>query len=82
MEKSLQIQSSYYSALILSFNCTPLSNNCPLPVPPSMSQKDTSNCLLASECHMMSVKEGRHCSWWHLQVALAFKLGLGGLRQA
>lgn len=33
-KKSLQIQSSYYSALILSLHCTPV-NHGPLPAPPS-----------------------------------------------
>lgn len=35
-KKSLQSQSSYYSALILSLHCTPVRNR-PLPIPASMT---------------------------------------------
>lgn len=83
MEKSLQIQSSYYSALILSLHCTPLSIIVLSQLhPASLKHKDTSNCLPDSECHTLSFKRGRHCSWWHLQAHLTLKLGLGDLRQA
>lgn len=49
-KKSLQIQSSYYSALILSLHCTSLSIIVlSQPHPARLSHKGTSNCLPDSE---------------------------------
>lgn len=59
-KKSLQIQSSYYSALILSLHCTSLSIIVlSQPHPACLSHQGTSNCLPASECHMMSFTKGK-----------------------
>lgn len=56
--KSLQIQSSYDSALILSFHCTSLSA-LPQPQPACLPQKGTSRCLPGPGCHTMSSIKGK-----------------------
>lgn len=59
-KKSLQIQSSYYSALVLSLHCTSLSIIVlSQPHPACRSHKGTSNCLPDSECHTMSFTKGK-----------------------
>lgn len=59
-KKSLQIQSSYYSALILSLHCTSLSIIVlSQPHPACLFHKGTSNCLPASECRTMSFTKGK-----------------------
>lgn len=59
-KKSLQIQSSYYSALILSLHCTSLSIIVlSQPHPACRSRKGTSHCLPDSETHVVSFRRGK-----------------------
>lgn len=68
-KKSLQIQSSYDSALILSFHCTSLSIFLSQPHPACLSQKGTSNCQAESGCHAMSFRKGKGTiARWHLEA--------------
>lgn len=69
-KKSLQIQSSYYSALILSFHCTSLSIIfLSQPHPARLSHKGTSNRLPDSKCHTMSFRKGEGTTArWRLEA--------------
>lgn len=78
-KKSLQSQSSYYSALILSLHCTPLLGIIlSQPHPAGLSHSGTSGCLTIVPLDVLY--EGRrHCTRWYLQARPALGLGLGAL---
>lgn len=62
MKKSLQIQSSYYSALILSLHCTSLSMTVlSLPQPHVLLIKAPQTACLTLNATRRPLQRGRHC---------------------